>query len=327
VEGGYTPLQWRYLGDELAERLQRSPTGLTWADAMRRAAEAVGRGDLTSAEVAYREAQSLRPTSAAPWFHLAHLYAATGRLDRGAECLNKAYDTESVYRTPFNNSGLWYLDAHRYAQARAAFNRILELDSRDAAAHLGLGLVAIRQREWSTAESSLRTAVQLDERSVDAHRALGRVLAHRKDYPAAIAAYERSLKLALIGQRAITDGASLGMVDDGRTPSDSAHASIHAKLAWLHAADGATTKAIAGYRMAIAMGFDTADAWRSLAGLYLHSRRWRDATHALLRSGKRAPRECWRWTRRRWRKLRKSFRCWRDARSMMNVADRPKLWP
>ena len=122
---------------------------------------------------------------------------------------------------------------------------------------------------------------------------MGRVLTWRKDYPAAIAAYERSMKLALMGQRAITDDASLGMVDDGRMLSDSAHASIHVELARLHAANGAKTKAIAGYRMAIAMGLDTAGAWGALAGLYLRSQRWSDATGALLQWDKRAPRDGW----------------------------------
>src|SRR5262249_28760778 len=130
--------------------------------------------------------------------------------------------------------------------------------------------------------------------------ALGQLLSRRNDYRGAIAAYEGSLKWALSGRRAISDDGSLSMLDDGRTPWDNDHGVIHAKLAQLHAATGEWNKAVAGYRIAIAMGIDIAAAWFGLARAYTRGGQPRDAVVALLQACARAPRDSWRWGKRRW---------------------------
>jgi len=68
VQGGYTPLQWKYLGDELVLRLKQaneSGSRLEGMGQIRQGAEAEVRGEVTQAEVKYRAAMDLLPESAA----------------------------------------------------------------------------------------------------------------------------------------------------------------------------------------------------------------------------------------------------------------------
>jgi len=305
VQGGYTPLQWKYLGDELAQRLQLSPQDLTWAESMRRAAEAASSGDFAAAEAHYLTAHDLLPEAAASWYHLAHLCAALGRVQEGRDYYRRAIDLDPSYRTAYNSAGFWYLWNHRRRQARRAFERTLRLDPDDAHAHLGLGLVAIREKAWARAASSLQRALALDDRCVDAYRALGRLLARRHDHAAAIRAYERSLKLTLSGQRALADDGALGIGLDWTTPTDPEHHTIHADLARLYAATGAYTPAIAGYRMAIAGGANTVGNQARLALLYARTRRLGKGARALGQAATRVPRDLATWLKRRWRRLRR----------------------
>jgi tetratricopeptide (TPR) repeat protein len=336
VEGGFTPLQWKYLGDELAQRLKLRSQDVGWADCMRRGAIAEDAGDFAAAEAGYRMAHQLHPASAAPCYHLAHLSAAMGRLQEGREFLSQVYANDPSYRTPHNNAGWWYLGVGRYSQARSEFERLRSLDSldpylgigrysqarsaferwrsldpQDAYACLGLGLVAIQERDWAGAEVWLRRSLDLDDGCIDTHRVLARVLAQRKDYPGAIAAYQRSLELASSGRRTVWG-------DIGR-------GGVNAKLADLYAATGAWTDAVACYRMA---RMDGVRSWVGLAEAYMRTGRVGEALTALLKAGKGVPKELvWRGRRLlracRWRVLESR----RDRRSG-NIFDtsRPQIW-
>lgn len=291
VEGGYTPLQWKYLGNELAQRLQSDSTDLAWTDRMRDAVRAAGRGDSALAEEHYLAARTLRPEVAAPCYHLAHLCAAMGRLEAGREHLRQACDLDSSYRGPYNNAGWWYLEKERYDQARTAFARAQSLDPDDAYAHLGHGLLSIQEKNWSSAETSLRQALTLNESCIEAWRALGQVLARHRAYAEAIDAYERSLKLALSGRRALTNPITLSQGHDWKTPWDPDHGVVLTELARLHVATRGWEKAVTDYRMAIAAGgVNAAGAWTNLAVLYARLGRWRHCVDATCQAAKCIPR-------------------------------------
>ena len=71
VEGGYTPLLWKYLGDELALRLTATACGeakLAGMSLIHDAAIAAHQGNVTAAEEKYHHARTLLPASAAPCF-------------------------------------------------------------------------------------------------------------------------------------------------------------------------------------------------------------------------------------------------------------------
>lgn len=328
VEGDYTPLQWKYLGDELVQRLQPAPADLTWADHLRAAAQAAARGDFGLAETNYLAACTLRPEHATPRYHLAHLCAATDRLETGREYLRQACDLDPSYRSPYNNAGWWYLENGRRDQARDAFARTRSLDPADAYAHLGCGLLAMQEKNWPAAETSLRRALALDQSCIEAWRALGQVLARRRAYADAVDAYERSLKLALSGRRALTNPIALSQGHDRRAPWDPDHGTVWAELARLHVATRAWDKAITDYRMALAAGgINAAGAWASLAVLYARIGRARDCIGATYQAAKRTPRALAHWLGRMQVRSREAIESWHEARRLKRPGDAVhKLW-
>jgi tetratricopeptide (TPR) repeat protein len=201
VEGGFTPLRWKYLGDELEARLetQGSAQILHGMDLMRAASEAASRSESTEAERSYREASALLPNLAAPLWHLAFLYLDCGRDQEAQELYHRALNLNSGYRTAHNSTALWHYWDKRWVDCVRECRRTLALDPKDAHAHLVLGWLACKDSNWSAAESELRLAIKADPNLLDAHRALGRVFHKTGRLRDAIAAYEKSLKLSLSG--------------------------------------------------------------------------------------------------------------------------------
>jgi tetratricopeptide (TPR) repeat protein len=257
VEGGYTPLQWKYLGDELAVRLQQGMEDsqiLRGMDAMRLAACAAQRGDFSAAAKGYLGAKTLMPQSAAPDFHLAHLYAAIGLPETGRVHYREAMTLDDSYRTPYSSTGLAYYTDGRWRASRAAHERTLLLDEDDPYAHLGLGLLSLRARSWRQAQGHFCRTLQFDESNIDALRGIGASLVRQGDSMGAIQAYERSLKYALLGHRSLLEG--MISSDSRADPADSGHWQTHIDIAKLYAQTGDRRTALAGYRMGIAAGTD-----------------------------------------------------------------------
>jgi tetratricopeptide (TPR) repeat protein len=266
VEGGYTPLEWKYLGDELVLRLRtpsasRAALGMGW---MRAGAEAARRGDLVAAEQKYRLAQSAYPRSAWPDYHLARLCQAAGRIEDGRRLYRHAIGKDPSYRSPYD-VGFCHYWADRVVAADQAFRRTLTLDPEHAGALLGLGMVAARQRRWADAEALLHRSIEANDTLIDAYRELAFILTRRRAYDEAISAYERSLALALAGYRPLhwliaTEGPAVRLMDAD-------HWKTHARLARLHERKGNVTRAMAGYQISLAAGYGGAPLRRRLARL------------------------------------------------------------
>jgi tetratricopeptide (TPR) repeat protein len=278
VEGGYTPLKWKYFGDELAARL-RSPnheeatirgTGL-----IRLGALAAHRNDVTAAEAKYREAIDLMPGSPVPHYHLAHLlYPVTGRAEEARRSYQKALTLDSSYRSPYNSRGLHYYSERRFAEAEEEHRRTLSLDPQDPYALFGLGRLAARRKRWIQAEALLRKSLAHDGNLINTYRWLGKVLIKQGRHAEAIAAYERSLKLALAGYRPLEGNIVTCNESDPPRLLDSYHCRTHARLARLYELQGATTRAINGYRISIAGGYNGVLIRSCLARLYLKQHQW-----------------------------------------------------
>ncbi len=278
VEGGYTPLRWKYLGDELALRLKQPDPGARSVQGMvrmREAAEAAEQGQLATAEEKYQQASALLPNSAAPAWHLAGLYLAMHRSDEAKRMYQEALALDPSYRTPYNSAGLWHLWSKRLRAAQQEYKKTLALDPRDAYAHLGLGWLAMRRKKWREAETLLREALELDDQLLDAHRALGDVLVKQNRREDAIAAYERSLKLALAGRKPLD--APIATSGERARLSDPGHSRTYLRLARLREQKGATPQAINLYRIAAAGGQEGVLLRSRLARLRLKQRDWRGA--------------------------------------------------
>ena len=274
VEGGYTPLRWKYLGDELEARLeaQGSEPILRGMDFMRAGAEAAARGECAAAEQAYREASILLPHLAAPAWHLAFLYLDWGRGEDGQEMYRRAIERDASYRTAHNSTALWHYWEKRWADCERECRRTLALDANDAYAHLGLGWIASEDSNWSAAESELRRALEADPDLLDAHRALGRVLRKTGRPREAIAAYEKSLKLSLAGQISLRTSPVISV--ERPHWSDLRHFLVFRSLGQLYGAIGEPERAAQFLRMAAAGGVNSAGLRVQLACLSYRQGKW-----------------------------------------------------
>jgi len=275
VEGGYTPLGWKYLGDELALRL-RDPNQKDMADTyvrMRQGIVAMLRGEVAQAENSFRGVGD--KLGAAPYFHLANLMAEAGRPEEARRCHEQALAMDPSYRTAYASPGIPLYRAKNDDASQLAFRRALLLDPADAYAHLGLGWIAARRKRWGEAETEFRAALVLQPDLIDAHLGLGKALERLGRSQEAIEPYQEFLKLALRGHRPLNEmiatDPSAGLL------LDSDHGRVHAALARIYQSTGDTKRAVAGYRIAIVGGYDRVWIRLRLARLYLSRRQWRDA--------------------------------------------------
>jgi tetratricopeptide (TPR) repeat protein len=281
VEGGFTPLKWKYLGDELVERLQRPPgRDFKGFAAIRRGCEA---REAAIAEREFRRAAFLLPASAAPHYHISLLNAAQGRWSIARAAHARARELDASYETPFASAGFARCDEGQLSEAEEEHCRSLALNPEDAYACFGLGEVYARRRRWPEAERLLRRSLALDDHLVDAHRQLAHMLARLGRVEEAIYRYERSLILALNGRRSIR-GPVVSRSTRGAHVLDPDHSRIHARLAQLHARVGVTEKAIASYRMSLAGGHDAIGLRCHLAWLYTRQRKWRESLTEMSRA-------------------------------------------
>jgi tetratricopeptide (TPR) repeat protein len=291
VEGGYTPLKWKYLGDELKARIAApSLQGARFEGMLqlRRGAEAALHGNLADAEAGFLAAAQSMPESPAPHLHLAHLLLAGGRLDQARNSYQRALSLDPTYRTANSSLGMVKYYQRLHQEARAEFERTLLLDPDDPYAHLGMARLAVRQGDWESADLSLKKAAQADPNLVDVQRDRGEVLARRGKVPEAIAAYEASLKLVLAGKPSL-DGSIMSCADESRF-SDPGHGRVHAELARLYERQGKRREAIDGYRMGIAGDFDGVAIRLRLARLYAQEHHWKRSFQESWRAVTVAPR-------------------------------------
>ena len=117
VNGGWTPMEYRHLADELAYYF--SPSGFKGRfDKMREAAE---------------------------YFQL---YNSTGQ----KRYYGQAAKINSAYRTADNNYGPLYLSLGKFSLAKNEFARILRADPQNAACLYGLGAAALERKEFKKPE-------------------------------------------------------------------------------------------------------------------------------------------------------------------------------
>jgi len=290
VEGGYTPLKWKYLGDEMAERLREADrTGhlLNGTALLRAGAEASVGGDKEAAEGKYCEAIEILPDFAAAHYHLALLYLETNRIAEARDCYQRATAIDPSYKNALNTAGLLYQSNGHFQKFECDLKRALQLDPEDAYGHYGMGRIAAKRKQWDEAEACLNKSIAIDNQLIDAHRALGRLRVRQGRYDEAIQSYEWSMKLSLAGHAPL-DGPIITNESNAESLKDPDHIRIHARLAYLHDLKGEREKAIAGYRISIAAGYDRPWVRARLARLYLKQGEWRKSTHELWQAARSA---------------------------------------
>jgi len=117
TNGGFTPITYRYMADEIAYLLNPYIFKKRYADSIK-----------------------------ASYFF--QLFKRTGN----KEYYNKAFNLDSFYRSAYNNLGHFYLSMGRTKEAYAEFNKIREVDRYNAINNIGLGQVCLRNKSFYKAK-------------------------------------------------------------------------------------------------------------------------------------------------------------------------------
>jgi tetratricopeptide (TPR) repeat protein len=294
VKGGFTPLKWKYLGEELAERLQGADerdSAIRGMLLLRQGARTAAQGGLAQAVDLFFRAGELLPHHPAPDLHLAEAYLDLGQPKEAQERYRRALEQDSSYRAAYSSGGFWYYFGRCYGQAEEQHRRTLALDPEDPNACLGLGQLALLRKRWMEAETWARKALELDNCLVDAYRVLGRALFKQGRIQEAIAAYEKSLHLSLRGYMPITG--PIHSFNETGLLMDPRHFKIHTILGQLFYLQNDFDAAIISFRMSIAGGDNGCVTRNRLARLYLRQCRWADAAQEAWAAIRMIPRDVW----------------------------------
>jgi len=128
VNGGYTPVIYKHLGDEIAYYFNPGK---------------------------FKQRYKIN-SQAAQCFNL---FASTGK----EEYYQKAVKLNSAYRAVDNNYGPLYLLLRKFSHAQKEFTRVLRVDAGNPACLLGLGAVALQRKDFKKAKTYFSSALNLTD--------------------------------------------------------------------------------------------------------------------------------------------------------------------
>jgi Tfp pilus assembly protein PilF len=246
TRGGFTPLEWKYLGEELCARFDGG-TGEGF-EALRSGVEAERLGDLDGAQARYQEAIRLLPSSAGARYRLSRLHLLRGEDDAARRAFRDVVERDVSYRAIDSEGRRWHAAGNLAAAARG-YRDTLRMDPENPYAELGLAQLAAAAGDHAGAIVHFERALQSCGTLVDAHRGIARSLQGTGAIDRASRHYARSLRLELLGHAPI----DAPIATRPRAPRvfDAAHWDIHRRLAalqhdtrWLEALDRVRTEVV-----------------------------------------------------------------------------------
>jgi len=228
TRGGFTPLEWKYLAEELCTRLGAG-AGEPF-EALRSGAEAERLGDLDGAEARYQQAIGLLPSSAGARYRLARLHLLRGDDDAARSAFRDVVGRDASYRAIDSEGRRWHAAGNPVAAARG-YRETLRMDPENSYAELGLAQLAAATGDHLEAITHFERALQYCGTLVDAHRGIARSLQAMGGIDRASEHYARSLRLELLGHAPL----DAPIATRPRAPRlfDDAHWDIHRRLAAL----------------------------------------------------------------------------------------------
>jgi tetratricopeptide (TPR) repeat protein len=145
------------------------------------------------ARLCYEQVLDARPDDAMTWYRYGHVCMVTGDSPRAIEAIDRVVELDPTVDSAWAQRGLWRLDATGDEGAEEDFQRALEIDPGNEAAHFGLVLIALDRRKPEEAIARLRTNGLFEGRNTPyAYRLLGNAQRQLGDVEAAEAALARA---------------------------------------------------------------------------------------------------------------------------------------
>ncbi|MCX5680260.1 MAG: tetratricopeptide repeat protein [Candidatus Omnitrophica bacterium] len=182
VEGGFTPLRFKYLGDELRMLYGEDPVAekRKVMKCKRDALLQERNGKYPEAVALYEDALKMDDRDASIYFNLSLCYQSPTMADmkKAGSFYREAVRLDKTYSTRFNNYGILYLQRGEFRKAEEYFRRLLKIDDTRAAALGGLGHIALHRKKYAEALSLFEDCLCLDGKYLGA--GMGAAIAHFK---------------------------------------------------------------------------------------------------------------------------------------------------
>ena len=183
VNGGFTPLEYKFFGDELYLRLKEKQLddNIEKIFSLRdQAIKVYFNDELSSCAKYLKEALRILENKqcldvnfrerlfAHLYFWLFKSYWAMGKKGRAAEYYRQALKSDPTYRAKDNNCGWLYLNKGDLKSAYAEFRRILFCDPQDAYASVGIGEVYLRRKKYRLSGDGFKKALSIEAKNKEA---------------------------------------------------------------------------------------------------------------------------------------------------------------
>ena len=275
------------------------------ADRLVKLAEALrDRGDLQSAERAYREAIEVDENVAA-WTGLGQNYGRLGKIDDARVAFERAVDVDPTAAAPHYELGNLLARRQMFDQAVPHYERAVALAPEHLNAHINLAGLHTRQTDYGPAQEVLRRAIRSLPQVADLHYRLGRIYFLQARHAEALATLEETLRLEpgileaydVIAQIHMLDGQAAAARDVVATglQIDSTDAALRTRMGALQFSEGHEELSLVDLKRAIRDDPDNAEAYyllgrtcielgrQALGEAYLHCfRRLQDNYRPLL---------------------------------------------
>lgn len=173
VEGGFTPLRFKYLGDELGSLFEGSISKNKQKIMQYKIKALSCEKEKKAGEAAavYEEALRADDSDASLYFNLSLL-----QQEKAAYLYSEALRRDKTYATRYNNYGILYLRHNKIDKAEAEYRKALRIHKDDADIFNGLGHIALAKKRYAEAKELFEKCLSINKSHADAR--LGKGEAH-----------------------------------------------------------------------------------------------------------------------------------------------------
>lgn len=155
VNGGFTPLRFKHLGDELRSLFDNdnNPKERGLALLKREGMNLEKEKRYNEAIASYEAAAALDNADTSAYFNLCLLYLdIKNDPDKARYFYNKAVSLDKTYARAYNNRGIIYLNQGKPKKARLEYEKFLGLDEDNVFVLSSLGYIALAEKRYAAAD-------------------------------------------------------------------------------------------------------------------------------------------------------------------------------
>ncbi|KAF0121588.1 MAG: hypothetical protein FD151_1165 [bacterium] len=199
VEGGFTPIGYKFIGDHLNYLLNGCSEQDKPLDKV--VSLIIKAIDIKSAKLYkeavhfLKEADICYPKYAPVCYHLSDIYYEMGFKKEAYDYYHKAVSADPSYRTLYNNRGPLFEDRLKLKKADAEYKKMLELDPFNPNPFIGLGNIYKKRKKWDDAMFNYNEALKLDPNNEEALQNIGYIHMIKNDLDKGMENLEKTLSL------------------------------------------------------------------------------------------------------------------------------------